>query len=57
MHATCTPLLINKFKKGYEPPPNIEKDENGDLLANYPQYFEQMEELLASAIECTELEE
>jgi hypothetical protein len=30
---------INEFKRGYQQRNNLVKDENGDLLADSPQYF------------------
>ena len=33
---------INKFKKGYKPRPNLVKDENGDLLADYNSIFSRL---------------
>jgi hypothetical protein len=44
---------MNEFRKGYQPRTNLVKDENGDLLADSPQYFEYVEELVLSAAECT----
>jgi hypothetical protein len=44
---------IKEFKKGYQPITNMVKEENGDLLADFPQYFEKVEELFLSAIKCT----
>jgi hypothetical protein len=38
--------MNNDFKKGYQPRSNLMKNENGDLLADSPQYFEYVEELL-----------
>jgi hypothetical protein len=32
--------VINDFKRGHQPRSNLVKDENGDLLADSPQYFE-----------------
>jgi hypothetical protein len=31
---------INEFKRGYRPRNNLVKDENGDLLCKFTQYFE-----------------
>jgi len=44
---------INDFKKGYQPRPIIVKDEKGELVADPPQYYGQVEELFLPAIECT----
>jgi len=30
---------MNDFKKGYQPRTNILKDEQGDLIADPPQYY------------------
>ena len=44
---------MNDFKKGYQPRTNILKDEQGDLLADPPQYYGQAMETFISATECT----
>ena len=45
---------INDFKKGYEPRTIIVKEEKGDLVADPPQYYGEVEEeLFKPAIECT----
>jgi hypothetical protein len=41
---------INEFKKDYRPKTNIVKNENSDVC-RLPQYFEQIVELLLSAIQ------
>jgi hypothetical protein len=38
---------INYFKRSYQPNSNIAKDENCDLLADFPQHSEYVEELLS----------
>jgi hypothetical protein len=43
---------ITEFKKGYQPTINVVKDERGNLLADPQKNYEQVEELLLSAIEC-----
>jgi hypothetical protein len=40
---------INVFRKGYQPRPNLVKDDNDNLLADSPSIFEQVEELFVSA--------
>jgi flagellar basal body rod protein FlgC len=44
---------FNDFKKGYQPRTIIVKDEKGDLIADSPQYYGEVEELFLPAIECT----
>jgi hypothetical protein len=44
---------INEFKNVYHPKTNLVEDENNDLNCRFPQYFEQMEAFLWSAIEFT----
>jgi hypothetical protein len=43
---------INDFKKGYQPRTTIVKGEKGDLVADPPQYYGEVEELFLPAIEC-----
>ena len=44
---------INDFKKGYQPRTIIVKDEKGDVVADPPQYYGEVEELFLPAIEFT----
>ena len=44
---------INDFKKGHQPRTTTVKDEKGDLMADPPQYYGEVEELFLPAIECT----
>ena len=44
---------INHFKKGHQPRTTTVKDEKGDLMADPPQYYGEVEELFLPAIECT----
>ena len=41
---------INDFKKGYQPKTIRVKDEKGDLVAELPQYYGEVEELFLPAI-------
>ena len=42
---------INDFKKGYQPTTNIVNDEKGDLVAKFPKYVGQEEEIFLPTIE------
>ena len=41
------------MKKGYQPRTRIVKDEKGDLVADSPQHYGEVEELFLPDIECT----
>jgi hypothetical protein len=44
---------INEFKNGYKPRSNLVRDENDHHACRFPEYFEWVEELLLSEIQCT----
>jgi hypothetical protein len=44
---------MNDFKNSYQPRTNILKDEQGDLVADPPQYYGEVKETFLSATECT----